>query len=165
MNTVDIIILVCFIPALYEGITKGFISQAIALVSIILGAWLAFHFSAELGEWLTQYLPGISPEAINITAFVVVIILTILILTLVAKFLNSIIKLVMLGWLNKLLGILFAILKAALIIGIIIVAFTSLNDITGLVDKEVLDSSQLFNPIKNFTVRVFPYLKALIFKQ
>jgi hypothetical protein len=50
VNVIDIIILICCVPALVQGFRKGFISQAVSLVSLVLGAWLAFKFSEPVGE-------------------------------------------------------------------------------------------------------------------
>ena len=52
MNVIDIILLICFVPAVIMGLRKGFIAQVIAIISIILGIWLSFQFSAALSGWL-----------------------------------------------------------------------------------------------------------------
>ena len=44
MNTLDIVILLLFIPGIVRGISKGFIEQVISLVGIVLSAYLAFKF-------------------------------------------------------------------------------------------------------------------------
>ena len=56
MNILDIIILICLIPAIIQGIRKGFISQAISIASIILGIWLSSQFANVVGEWIAQYI-------------------------------------------------------------------------------------------------------------
>ena len=48
MGTLDIILLICFIPALVRGIQKGFIEQVISLASIFIGAWMAYRFAEPL---------------------------------------------------------------------------------------------------------------------
>ena len=46
MNTLDIILLILFIPGLIRGMSKGFIEQAVSLVGIVLSVYLAFRFSS-----------------------------------------------------------------------------------------------------------------------
>ena len=69
----------------------------------------------------------------------------------------------MLGWLNKLLGIAFAFLKTALIVGLVIMLFNSLNDNFHLIQEETLAESVLYGPLKNLAYTVFPYLKEMLF--
>lgn len=162
MNTVDIILLICFIPALVQGFRKGFISQIIAIISILLGAWLSFRFASEVSVWLAQYITG-SEQILKITAFALILTAVIIGLTLLGKLLESTFELVMLGWLNKLLGAAFSLVKAGLLIGLAIMVFCSLNNTFSLVSEEVLKESVLFPPLKDLAYTVFPYLKELLF--
>ena len=65
MNILDIVLLVCLIPALIQGLRKGFIAQVVAIISLVLGGWLAYKFSAVVTEWLAQWL-DITGQALNI---------------------------------------------------------------------------------------------------
>ncbi len=164
METLDIIILICFIPAIIRGLQKGFIEQAVALVSLVLGAWLAFHFSTLVSDWLHPYI-DVSETVLNIISFAIIVIVAVLLIFLVGRMLTGLVNLVMLGWLNRILGLVFALLKAALIIGLAVVLFDTLNLKFEFVKNEVLDASVLYNPIKDLSYTIFPYLKELLFKQ
>ena len=160
MSILDIILLVCFIPAVIRGISKGFVEQLIALLSIIVGAWVAYHFGGTLSEWAAGYLQ-VNEKVLNIVCFTLIIIVAVVILFLVGKLITGVIKIVMLGWLNRLLGLVFALLKAALVLGLLVTLFDSLNGLTGLVSDETLDDSFMYQGLKNFADTVFPYLKKL----
>ena len=107
MNVIDIIILLCCVPALYNGITKGFISQAFSLVALVLGAWFSFKFAGPLGEWLKSYadLPG---PILNVIAFALILVIVVMVLKMTAMTLERLLKVVMLGWLDKLLGVVYS---------------------------------------------------------
>lgn len=162
MSIIDIILLICFVPALINGIRKGFISQVISIVSLIAGVWVSYEFSSIVGAWLGQYIEA-SENVLKIIAFAVIMLGVFCILGLLGKFLESIISFVMLGWVNKLLGVAFALLKTGLIVGLIIMVFCSLNNNLHLVSDEALAESVFFTPLKNASYTVFPYLKTLIF--
>lgn len=162
MNILDIILLICFIPAVVQGFSKGFISQVIAIVSIIAGVWMSFHFATMVSGWLGQYIQG-SEQVLKIVAFTLIFIAVIAVLALLGKFLEGTVKLIMLGWLNRLLGVVFSLLKAGLIVGLAIMAFCSLNNTFQFVSEETLNSSILFPPLKDLAYTVFPYLKELLF--
>ena len=164
MNIIDIIILVCCIPALFHGFSKGFVSQAISLVALVLGVWMSFKFSAPLGEWLKSFadLPG---TVLNIIAFALILIMVMLVLKLVGIALEKVIKVAMLGWLNKLLGVVFSLLKAVLIIGLVIIMFDAVYSLIPFVSSDTLSESVLYQPIKDIANTVFPFLKGLIFNK
>lgn len=164
MSTVDIILILCFLPAMLEGITKGVVAQVTAIFSIILGVWLSFRFSAAVSAWLCRYME-VSPQLMQILSFILIMMVVSLALYAVSKLIQGILKLVMLSWLDKLLGVIFSFLKACLIVGLLIMLFNTLNSGLGLVDESVLDNSILYGPLKNFAYTVFPYFKDLLFMQ
>ena len=164
MSTPDIIILICFLPAIISGIMKGFIEQAIALVSLILGAWLSFKFSTVVSGWLQPYFE-VSETVLNVISFAVIMVAVVLVLFVLSKILTGVTKLVMLGWLDRLLGLVFALLKAGLLIGIAIILFDTLNVKFEFVEEKVLDESVLYAPIRDIAYVIFPYLKELLLKQ
>lgn len=162
MNILDIILLICFIPAIVQGIRKGFISQAISIVSLVLGIWLSARFASTVSAWISRWITA-SGQVLEIVAFALILILVFLALGAIGKLLEATIRLVMLGWLNRLLGVVFALLKTMLIVGLVIMAFSSLNDTFGLVKEEVLNQSMLYPPLKSLADDVFPYLRDMIF--
>lgn len=162
MNIVDIILLICFVPALVQGFRKGFISQVIAIISIIAGVWLSARFTADASTWLAQYIQG-SEQVLKVVSFALIFIAVIAVLAVLGRLLEGTVKLIMFGWLNKLLGVAFSLIKAGLIVGLVIMAFCSLNNTFSLVSEEVLNESILFPPLKNLAYTVFPYLKDLLF--
>ena len=161
MNILDIILLVCFIPAIFQGIRKGFIAQAISIISIIVGIWASAHFADIVAGWVAQYITA-SDQILKVVAFTLILIAVFIALAAVGKLLEGMFKLVMLGWLNKVLGVVFALLKTGLIVGVAILAFSSLNDTFNLVQEPVLNESVLYPPLKKIAFEVFPYLKDML---
>ena len=161
MNILDIILLICFVVAIFQGVKKGFIAQAISIISIVLGIWASARFTWMLTAWISQYITA-SEQILKVVAFAIILILVFLLLAAVGKLLEGMFKLVMLGWLNKLLGAIFALIKAGLIIGLIILAFSSLNATFKFVQESALNQSVLYPPLKHLANEVFPYLKDLL---
>ena len=164
MNIIDIIILVCCVPALIHGFSKGFVSQAVSLVSLILGVWLSFKFSVPFGDWLKSFadLPG---TVLHVIDFALILVIVMLLMGLIGKLLEKAVKVVMLGWLNKLLGVVFALFKAVLVIGLVIILFDAIYNLIPFVSSATLNESILYQPIKDIANIVFPYLKELIFNK
>ena len=160
MNILDIVLLVCLIPADIQGLRKGFIAQVVAIISLVLGGWLAYRFSSAVTEWLGQWISASGP-ALNIIAFILIFAIVVTLLFLLGKILEASIKIILLGWLNKLLGLVFSLFKYVLVIGLLIILFDSINGKFDLVSDEFLDSSFLYSGIRSISWSVFPYLKSL----
>lgn len=161
MSILDIILLICFIPALVQGVRKGFIAQAISIASIIIGIWASSRFTEVVSEWLGKYIT-VSDQVMKVVAFALIFIAVFLVLAAVGKLLEGMFKMVTLGWLNRLAGLVFALLKTSLILGILVMVFTSLNDTFDLVSEATLNESVLYPPFKEAAFKIFPYIKDML---
>ena len=164
MATLDIILLCCFIPGIIRGISKGFLEQALALVGIVLSVWAAFRFSTLVCAWLQPYVE-VSETTLNVISFALILVVVSLLVFLLAKLLTKVAELAMLGWLDKTLGLVFALAVNALIIGVFIVLFDTVNTKFGFVKPEALDESIVYTSLRDLSYLVFPYLKSFFFKQ
>lgn len=161
MNILDIIILICLIPAIIQGIRKGFISQVISTISLFVGIWLSAKFTSLAEPWLGKFINA-SGLVLTITTFVLITIIVCVALFFLGKLLEKIIRLVTLGWLNKLLGVIFAIAKCFIILAVAALIFESINDTFNIVSKEYIAESTLYGAIKGFADLIFPYIKSLL---
>lgn len=161
MAILDIILLICFVPGIVSGLSKGFVKQVVEFVAILLAAWAAFKFSSTMGTWLAQYINA-DGVVLQILSFVVIILFIALVLNLLAGLLTKILNFIALGWFNKLLGLAFGILKVALILGLVILAFEGLNAKLELIKPEFFEGAVVYDTIKDLAQDVFPYLKSFI---
>ena len=164
MTTLDLILLCCFIPGIIRGISKGFLEQALALAGIVLSVWAAFRFSTLVCTWLKPYVE-VSETTLNVISFALILVAVSLGVFLVAKLLTKVAELAMLGWLDKTLGLVFALAVNALVIGVFIILFDTINTKFSFVKPEVLDGSIVYTSLRDLSYLVFPYLKSFFFKQ
>ena len=163
MATLDIILLICFIPGIIRGLSKGFLEQALSLGGIFLSVWAAFKFSTVVCGWLKPYL-SLSETTLSVVAFALILVAVCLAVLIVAKLLTKVLEMSMLGWLDKVLGLAFALVVNALLLGVFIILFDTLNLKFGFVKPEVLDASIVYTTLRDLSYLVFPYLKAFFFK-
>ena len=159
MNTLDIVILLLFIPGIVRGLSKGFLEQAISLVGVVLSVYLAYKFSGFACDILQNYIT-VSETVLHVIGFTAVLVLVMLLSKLVTKMAGM----ASLGWLNKVLGIAFALCTTALVIAILIILFDTVNVKFELVKSPILQESVLYGHLKDFGYFVFPYLKQLLMK-
>lgn len=151
-------------PSHIPRVSKGFIAQAAALVALVLGAWMSFHFSSTVVEWIRPAM-DVSPVILQVIAFTLILVAVFLALTLAGKALEGLVKVVMLGWLNKLLGVAFSLLKVILAIGLVILLIDTVTHTLEIDCSKTTAESLLYNPIKSFADVFFPYIKELIFNK
>lgn len=125
---------------------------------------MSFHFSSTVVEWIRPAM-DVSPAILQVIAFTLILVAVFLALTLAGKALEGLVKVVMLGWLNKLLGVAFSLLKVILAIGLVILLIDTVTHALEIDCSKTTAESLLYNPIKSFADVFFPYIKELIFNK
>ena len=154
------ILLLCFIPAIIGGIRRGFVRQAAALIALILGIWGGLHFSSFISSALKDWFDA-SSTVIDIISFTIIFIFVVLAVTLAGRLIESVVKIILLGWLNRVLGVIFAIIKYALIFSIIIHLLLGLDNLYDFLPEHLTGESELYVAVKSFAPKVFPHIKQL----
>lgn len=162
MAIFDIIVLVCLGMALFFGIFKGFIRQAVSFAGLFIAVWLGSKFTLPVSTWMQKWIE-LDITALKAIAFVGVFVLTLLVVTLIGKLLDKVVSVAMLGWLNRLLGAVLSVCECMFFLGMGLMLFDALNSAFNLVAQEKLDASLCYAPLKAVAYAVFPYLKQLFF--
>jgi len=160
LTILDICLLALFIPAVISGIMKGFVYQAASLIALLLGIWAAYNFSGMISPILKSWF-GSDSTMINILAFVIIFVVVLILVTLVGKLASKLLEIVLLGWLDKILGALFAILKTAFIISIIIYILNSLDTHLEFLPKWTISQSKVYLFLQEIAPKTFPYFQDL----
>jgi membrane protein required for colicin V production len=158
MGFLDIILGVLLAFALYKGIRNGLFVELASLVSLLAGIYFAVKFSSFMRDILIRYVKW-NPNTIQVVAFILTFIAVVVVVTILGKFLTGIADFAFLGWLNKLGGGFFRVLKTILIISIVFAIFEKINYNNILAKKETLDNSLFYNPIQKTAGYMYPSLK------
>jgi len=103
---IDVVFAILMVLAIIKGYSKGVIIALFSLVGFIIGIAAALKLSATVSERFATALHT-SSKWLPFISFIVVFIAVVLLVKLGAKILQKTVELVMLGWLNRLGGILF----------------------------------------------------------
>lgn len=160
MGAIDIVILACFLPAVVLGIKRGLVKQIVALAVVVLGIHLSLRFSDPLQAYLAQMVKW-EPFWTKAVSFSVIFLAVALLLSLLGKLVEKVIKIAMLGWLNRLLGLLVAMIAAALVVGTLVYIVNSANNLLQFLPEEQIAQSRFYTPLLNLVEQVFPLLKSL----
>ena len=158
MGFLDIILGVLLAFAFYKGLQNGLFIELASLVSLLAGIYFAIKFSSFVKEVLAGFVKW-NPNTIQVVAFILTFISVVIVVSLLGKFLTGIADFAFLGWLNKLGGGFFRVLKTVLILGIVFAVFEKINFHNYLAKKETLDNSLFYNPIQKTAGYLFPSIK------
>lgn len=161
MNTLDIVLLLLLIPGIVRGLSRGFLEQAVSLAGVILSVYLAFRFSGAVCERLKEYIT-VSETLLNVIGFALVLVAVLIVVMIIAKLITRVAEMASLGWLNRVLGLVFSLAIAALILSILLILFDTVNVKFELVKSPILQESLLYGVLKDIGYFVFPYLKQLL---
>lgn len=145
MNYIDIIFLVPIVWFTYQGFKRGFIIELSSLVALILGIYAALYFSGYAAEFLMDNL-NMGPKYVPVLSFIVTFIVIVFLVYSVGKILEKIIDMVALGFLNKLAGGVFGLLKGVVLISVVLMIMNYFND--DLISTKKKKNSMLYAPIE-----------------
>ena len=155
----DIVISLILVFFTFNGFRHGFIEEMGRLISLVGGFILASKFH----NLLVPLLPYIDGETLRVTvAYLGVFVVSVIVITMIAKILQKFIELVLLGWLNRLLGLLLGLLKGFLIISLLIFIIQALpikldqeNTIRQKLEKESV-MYQICDHVKELVILTMP---------
>lgn len=158
MNYIDIVLCVPLLWGLYKGFTKGLIIEAASIIALGLAVWGGIKFSDFLNNyihqhfhWDTKYLPVIS--------FAIIFLGILVLVYAIAKLLERLVKAVSLGFVNKLAGGIFGMLKFGLILSILIFVLNAIEKNIQLIPAEAKQKSVLYEPVGKIAPLIIPGLK------
>ena len=118
MNLFNIIILVVLIIFALKGLTRGFVNEASSLAGLILGGWLAYRYYPALSGPIRNLL-HVPAHVSAFLAFMLLLILTGVIAHILGNIITTAVRVVMLGSLNRLGGLLIGATEGALLLSML----------------------------------------------
>jgi membrane protein required for colicin V production len=155
MAVIDIVLGALLLFGLVRGFMKGLFVEVASLVALVAGVYGAIHFSYFVADFL-QSRTEWAEKTINITAFAITFVVIIVIIALAGKALTKLANFAALGILNKLLGGVFGALKIGLILSVLLIVFNKMNNTITFIDKEQIEDSILYKPVKSIAPIIFP---------
>jgi len=133
MNWVDIVIIIYLCLSVISGFMQGLIRTVLSIIGLIVGIILAAHFYKQLGDTLTFIS---NKNVADVVAFVFILLVVMGIAALIAWFLRSLIKAIMLGWVDKIGGAVLGLILGALSISAILAIIAKVSNSSLITDSK-----------------------------
>lgn len=157
MNYVDIILIIPLLWGLYKGFSKGLIIEAATLIAFGLAVWGGIKFHDLVSVWMKDSM-GWTSKYLPLLAFALIFIGVLLCVFGVAKLVEKFVKAIALGFLNKLGGAVFGILKYGLLLSMLIFFLEAVNKTVSFFPEETKKNSLLYGPVQKIAPMVIPGL-------
>jgi len=158
MNFIDAIIAIPILWFAYKGFTKGLIIELATLIALLLGIYIAGHFSDYTADFLRDKMDFHS-RYMSIISFSITFLGIVLLVMLFGKSLEKVVNVLLLSFVNKISGALFGLIKAAFVISTIIYILGTFDAEQKLISPELQQGSLLYKPVKTIAPAVFPIIK------
>ena len=150
MNTIDLIVCLMLVLAVWNGWRQGFVMQVCSLAGIIAGIWVASRYGAEVGAWLKL------DETISAAGgFVVVLLAVVLLVAIAGRLVRKLFHFAGFG----IPGIAVSVLKYMLLLSVLFSAFDTLNEDYTLIGARTIEKSKSYKPVMRLSERIFPFLE------
>jgi len=118
MNLFDIIILVTLLFFALKGLLRGLVNEASSLAGLILGGWLAYRYYPTLSIPIRNIL-HVPEHVAAFLAFMLLLMLTGFIAHVLGNIITTALRVVMLGSLNRLGGVVIGAAEGALLLSLL----------------------------------------------
>jgi membrane protein required for colicin V production len=157
MNWIDAVIVIILILSMVNGFIHGFVKEVASLTALILGIWGAIKFSSFTAAKLYDYF-DMTGQYVGVIAFIVTFMLIVVIIHFIGIMADKIVDAVSLSFVNRLLGIVFGLLKSVLIMSVFFVVMNVIDAKRPFLPKETIEKSIFYNPISDIAPAIFPII-------
>ena len=154
---IDFTFAALLILAIIKGYQKGFIIAIFSIIAVIIGLAAALKLSTAVAGYLKDSI-SVSAKWLPFIAFALVFFVVIILVRLGAKLIEKTFQAVMLGWLNRIGGILLYAVLYLIILSIFIFYAEKLQ----LLQQAAIESSQTYHFIQPWGPKVMDNFGRLI---
>ncbi len=158
MNMIDILILIPLGYAAWKGFQHGIIMELFTLLALLVGIYAGIHFSDMTANWMRNSL-GFESEYLSPIAFTVTFLGIGAMVYFAGKVVEQMVKVTNLTPVNKVFGIVFAVLKMTYFISVFLVLIESYDEKGNFFPEETKEKSLLYKPVLNVSTTTIPALK------
>ena len=123
MNLLDIFIIIVLAYCLIRGIFRGLIKELSAIIGVLAGFYAAYTYYPILAKQLSRWISNTA--YLNILSFLVIFCLILILVSVLGVIAKYLLKIAFLGWVDRICGAGFGIVKGILIVSVVLITLTA----------------------------------------
>lgn len=157
MTALDLVLLAIFIISTLVGVMRGFVKEALSIISWILAFWLGYTYCVEAGEWLAQFASLGEGKLRNSAGFGVIFLGTLFVFAIISYLITKLIVRGPIKGVDRILGIATGFVRAIAVSAVLLVLMQALGMNSSAFWKESKFVPHLI-PAVDFAKQVLPKL-------
>ena len=117
-----------------------------SLAALVAGIFIAIHFTWFAAEFLADTFK-MEGKTLSVVSFILTFIVVVIVVYAAGRLLDRLVNIVFLGFVNKIFGLAFGILKAAVFLSLALMVLNTFDDDESLISRDVKENSLLYRPI------------------
>jgi membrane protein required for colicin V production len=123
MNVFDIVAGVILAYGLIRGLFRGLVKEVASIIGVLGGFLAAYSFYGTVAAYLHGLVS--SPTYRSLIAFLIIFCAVVVVVNVLALVIKYLLKIVFLGWLDRLGGVVFGLIKGVLVVAVLFLALTA----------------------------------------
>jgi membrane protein required for colicin V production len=123
MNFFDIIIIIILSFCVIRGVFRGLIKELSSIIGVLGGFYAAYSYYMVLAKPLSRWISNTA--YLNILSFLIIFCGILIIISILGVLIKYVLKIAFLGWVDRICGAGFGIIKGILIASVLLITLTS----------------------------------------
>ena len=123
MNPFDILIIVILGYSLVRGLFRGLVKEVSSIIGVLGGFYAAFTYYKMLGGLLSGLIKNTA--YLNILSFLIIFCSVLILISVLGVIIKYLLNIVFLGWVDRIGGLSFGIIKGVLIVAVLFITLTA----------------------------------------
>ena len=123
MNPFDILIIVILGYSLVRGLFRGLVKEVSSIIGVFGGFYAAYTYYMVLAKVLARLIHDVS--YLNILSFLIIFCVVLIIVSILGVIIKYLLNIAFLGWVDRIGGLFFGIIKAVLIVSVLFISLTA----------------------------------------
>ena len=154
MNFLDVLIIIPITYSMIRGFSNGLVKEITGFLGLFLGVYIAINFYSYLNPQISTFFNE-NQQFVSITSFTLLFILSVFTIKLLGRVLDYFLSALALGFVSRLLGVVFAILKTVVILSVLL----AITQEYRLIEKSIQKKSTLFLPLEKVSKVILPEIQ------
>lgn len=164
MNWFDVLIGMLLLIAFINGYRKGLIMQLVGLATIVLAAVFGGKIAERIFPEIIRLI-DISPASAKVLAFVLAFALIAILLSLIGRLIQKFVDVVMLSFINRLLGSVIAMGTMMFFLSILLNLILVLDKKEVVINRKTKQESFFFERVEAVVPAVIPYMNKELWEE
>jgi len=156
MNWLDILILIPLVGGIFSGYKNGLIGEVASLAGLILGIWGAIKFSDYTAGIIGSL--GLESAHMPLISFIITFLIITIVMQMLAALISKLLDSLLLGWVNRLFGMVAGVIKGVLFVGVVLFVLDALDNKRTLIPPAVKENSLLYEDMASLVPTLLPFL-------